>query len=392
MNEAMINPEIVHWARERAGMAPADLAGKLKQKPEKLLEWEQGKSRPSFAQAQKLASQLRVPFGYLFLKEPPEAPLPIPDLRTVGSRVSPELGQNFRDLLNDVLLKQEWFREYQIENGNGKVDFIGCCSLNDDPARVAEDIARTLKVTATVREEAGNWEQYLSMLVQRVESVGILLMRSGIVGSNTSRKLSVEEFRGFAISDEYAPLIFINAADAPAARLFTLIHELAHLWVGNSGISNMPLDEVSEQRHQRKEEIFCNRVAAEFLVPGKALLSDWHTQISLVENCAGLKKRYKVSSMVLARRAYDLGLIPREAYLEFYHSELKKLRSKKSGGGSFSLNLKTRNGVLFSMAVVGAATEGRLLLRDASRLLNINKVSTLNEFAISLNGQSINVG
>ena len=173
MNEAMINPEIVHWARERAGMAPADLAGKLKQKPEKLLEWEQGKSRPSFAQAQKLASQLRVPFGYLFLKEPPEAPLPIPDLRTVGSRVSSELGQNFRDLLNDVLLKQEWFREYQIENGNGKVDFIGRCSLNDDPARVAEDIARTLKVTATVREEAGNWEQYLSMLVQRVESQGL---------------------------------------------------------------------------------------------------------------------------------------------------------------------------------------------------------------------------
>lgn len=141
MNEAMINPEIVHWARERAGMAPADLAGKLKQKPEKLLEWEQGKSRPSFSQAQKLASHLRVPFGYLFLKEPPEVPLPIPDLRTVGSRVSPELGQDFRDLLNDVLLKQEWFREYQIESGHDAVEFIGRCSVNDDPARVAEDIA-----------------------------------------------------------------------------------------------------------------------------------------------------------------------------------------------------------------------------------------------------------
>ncbi|MGO0308723.1 ImmA/IrrE family metallo-endopeptidase [Endozoicomonas acroporae] len=386
MNEAMINPEIVHWARERAGMAPADLAGKLKQKPEKLLEWEQGKSRPSFSQAQKLASHLRVPFGYLFLKEPPEAPLPIPDLRTVGSRVSPELGQNFRDLLNNVLLKQEWFREYQIENGNDKVEFIGRCSLNDDAASVAEDIARTLGVTAALRKGARNWEQYLSLLIERAEAVGILVMRSGIVGSSSNRKLSVEEFRGFAISDDYAPLIFINAADAPAARLFTLVHELAHLWVGNSGISNVPLDDFSERGHQRKEEAFCNRVAAEFLVPGKEFVNDWQAKRSLVENCADLKKVYKVSPMVLARRAYDLGLIPREEYLDFYHAELKKFRNQKGGGGSFNLNLKTRNGVLFSTAVVGAAMEGRLLLRDASRLLNINKISTLNDFAKSLNG------
>nr|MDT0251551.1 helix-turn-helix domain-containing protein [Endozoicomonas sp.] len=125
MTEAMINPEIVHWARQRAGLAPADLADKLKQKPEKLLEWEQGKSRPTFSQAQKLAGQLRVPFGYLFLKEPPVEALPIPDLRTVGSHVSPELGQDFRDLLNDVLFKQECFRDYQLEHGQSRLEFIG---------------------------------------------------------------------------------------------------------------------------------------------------------------------------------------------------------------------------------------------------------------------------
>ena len=390
MNEAMINPEMVHWARKRAGLAPDDLAGKLKQKPERVLEWEQGKSRPSFAQAQKLANHLRIPFGYLFLKKPPVAPLSIPDLRTVGSRVSPELGQNFRDLLNDVLLKQEWFREYQSGSGQNKVEFIGRFSLNADPACVAEDIADTLGITNSLRTDARNWEHYLNLLVDKAEAVGILVMRSGIVGNSSSRKLSVEEFRGFAISDDYAPLIFINAADAPAARLFTLVHELAHLWVGNSGISNMPLDEVSPQG--RQEEVFCNRVAAEFLVPGKALVHEWEVQVSLVENCAKLKKVYKVSPMVLARRAYDLGLIPREKYLEFYCCELKKYRHKKRGGGSFNLNLRTRHGVLFSTAVVEAAMEGRLLLRDASRLLNISKISTFNEFARSLNGQSLNAG
>ena len=388
MNEAMINPEMVHWARKRAGLTPDDLAGKLKQKPEKLLEWEQGKSRPSFAQAQKLANHLRIPFGYLFLQKPPVTPLSIPDLRTVGNRVSPELGQNFRDLLNDVLLKQEWFREYQIDSGQNKVEFIGRFSLSADPACVAADIADTLGITNSL--QARSWEHYLNLLVDRAEAVGILVMRSGVVGNSSGRKLSVEEFRGFAISDDYAPLIFINAADAPAARLFTLVHELAHLWVGNSGISNMPLDEVSPQG--RQEEVFCNRVAAEFLVPGKALVYDWEDQLSLVENCAKLKKVYKVSPMVLARRAYDLGLIPCATYLEFYGRELKKYRHKKRGGGSFNLNLKTRHGVLFSTAVVEAATEGRLLLRDASRLLNISKISTLNEFARSVNGQSLNAG
>ena len=385
MNEAMINPEIVHWARQRAGLAPADLAEKMRKPPEKLIEWETGQSRPTFRQAQKLAGQLKVPFGYLFLKEPPQDTLPIPDLRTIGNTVIPELGQNFRDLLNDILVKQEWFREYQLENGQPKLAFIGSRAMKDNPTDVAADIARTLGITASLRKEATNWENYLSLLIEKAEGAGILVMKSSIVGSNTKKPLAVEEFRGFAVSDDYAPMIFINTADAPPARLFTLIHEMVHLWVGASGISNVPLGDVDSASHQRKEEIFCNQVAAELLVPSDAFVKDWQANSSLADNCLTLRKNYKVSPLVLARRALELELVPKEDYLEFYQSELNKYRDKKGGGGSFNLNLKARNGVLFSSAVVEAAMEGRLLLRDATRLLNISKVSTLNEFAKSLN-------
>ena len=386
MNEAMINPEIVHWARERARLAPADLAEKMNKPPEKLIEWETGQSRPTFRQAQKLAGQLKVPFGYLFLKEPPRDTLAIPDLRTIGSHVAPELGQNFRDLLNDILLKQEWFRDFQLENGQPELAFIGRFSLSNKTEEVAEDIAETLGLTDSLRKKAKNWESYLSLLIEKAERAGILVMKSSIVGSNTKRSLAVEEFRGFAISDEYAPLIFINTADAPSARLFTLMHELTHLWLGASGISNVPLGDADGASHQRREEIFCNQVAAELLVPGNAFLNDWQANTSIVDNCYALKKQYKVSPVVLARRAMDLGLVTREDYLNFYQYELNKYKEKKSsGGGSFSLNLKARNGVLFSTAVTGAAMEGRLLLRDAARLLNISKASTLKDFARTLN-------
>ena len=383
MNEAMINPAIVHWARERAGLECADLANKMKQKPEKLLEWESGKSRPTFKQAQKLASQLKVPFGYLFLSTPPEEKLPIPDLRTIGSTVDPELGQNFRDLLNDVLRKQEWLRDHQIENGQQPLSFIGSHSINDSPTKVAEDIAQTIGTTSSFRDKASNWEQYLSMLIEKVEQAGIAVMRSGIVGSNTRRTLPVEEFRGFAISDQYAPLVFINASDAPSARLFTLIHELAHLWVGTSGISNIPLNKIAKD--ERLEEKFCNAVAAEFLVPALSFVEDWEANRSLFDNCNSLRKAYKVSTMVIARRAFDLRLVPKDEFLALYQSELEKFKKKKSGGGAFNRNLTARNGRLFSSAVVGAAMEGRLLLRDATRLLNISKAGTLREFAKSIN-------
>ncbi|HMM61712.1 MAG TPA: ImmA/IrrE family metallo-endopeptidase, partial [Candidatus Rifleibacterium sp.] len=92
------------------------------------------------------------------------------------------------------------------------------------------------------RGEAANWESFFNILVERSEQAGIIILRSGKVGNNTHRTLDVKEFRGFVIYDELAPFIFINGADAKAAQIFTLVHELAHVWLGASGVSNNGLD------------------------------------------------------------------------------------------------------------------------------------------------------
>jgi Zn-dependent peptidase ImmA (M78 family) len=203
-------------------------------------------------------------------------------------------------------------------------------------------------------------------------------MRSGIVGNNTRRKLDVGEFRGFAISDSLAPVVFINSADAPAARLFTLVHELAHLWLGSSGISN------AAPASTRREEIFCNAVAGEFLAPREAFIGQWEASVSdLPLRLSELAARFHVSTLVIARRALDLGLIDSATYSEHYRAALERFRQLHSGGGNFYRNAGAKNSTRFARAVIAEALGGRLLMRDAARLLGVQPAK-IKEFAEQL--------
>ncbi|MCZ4091700.1 ImmA/IrrE family metallo-endopeptidase [Sinorhizobium psoraleae] len=213
---------------------PLDVvAKKIAVKPERVENWILGDDRPTFRQAQSLSAALHIPFGYLFLKEPPEEKLPIPDLRTVGSDPASRLDSNFRTLLSDVLFKRDWFKEFVGEYDGKEVEFVGKFGLDDDPKEIAADIRVTLYGEAG-EPETPNWEKHLRVLITKAEEAGIWVMRNGVVGSNTHRPLAVSQFRGFAISDPVVPLIFINGKDAPAAQIFTLAHELAHIWLGRA--------------------------------------------------------------------------------------------------------------------------------------------------------------
>jgi Zn-dependent peptidase ImmA (M78 family)/DNA-binding XRE family transcriptional regulator len=373
MTTALISPVVLHWARERARLDPERLAEKAHVNPGKLLLWEQGETKPTFKQALDLANALHIPFGFLFLPQPPEETWPIPDLRTVGDHATDSLSVDLRDVLADVLRKQDWYRDYLLEQGAEPLSFIGRFDLNAPATDIIADLMATLDLRCADREEVKNSEAFLSLLVEKAEAVGVWVMRSGIVGNNTHRILNVQEFRGFAICDDIAPVVFINGKDAKAAQIFTLVHELAHLWIGQSGISNLSLAEPANASHRRTEQL-CNAVAAEVLAPRQILCERWNAQESVDENAVRLVNILRVSSVVVARRAFDLGLIEWPAYSEYYQRQVKRWRQEKkgSGGGDPYRTIPVRNGRRFTEAVVHSAFARSLLLRDAGKLIGVN--------------------
>lgn len=376
MTDAMINEKVLAWAVDRAEIPLDAVAKKVNVKPERLVTWIGGEERPTFRQAQSLSSALHIPFGYLFLKEPPEEKLAIPDLRTVGGDPARKLDLNFRDLLSDVLFKRDWFRDFIRDHSGRELEFIGKFGASDNTRTIAADM-RSVLYGEDGPPKTGNWEEHLRMLIDKAEAAGIWVMRNGIVGSNTHRPLSVSQFRGFAIADRVVPLIFINGKDAKAAQIFTFAHELAHLWLGESGVSNVQLGAADYGVHQKIERK-CNEIAAEFLIPAADFPAQWNAASTLSDNADRLSRSYKVSRIVIVRRALDLGLIDQASYGRFYAIEAARWSdTPATDGGSFHNNLPLRNGQRFTRAVVNQAVSGGMLLRHAASLLNAQPTAIL---------------
>ena len=369
MTEALVSPTLLRWARERAALAPERLAKQLGVQLHLLTNWENGVARPSFRQAEKLAAETHVPFGFLFLSEPPEEPIPFPDLRTLAGDPARRLSADFLDLVHDVRFKQDWFREHLIERGANKLEFVGRFTLDTPVDVVATDIRAVLH-DDTEGAAAANWEQRLITMFERCEDAGIWVIRTGVVGNNTHRPLSVSEFRGFAIADDIAPLIVINGRDARAAQAFTMAHELAHIWLGRSAVSDPGLDRSPKDVPELERR--CNAIAAEVLVPRVAFLRRWNDEQNLVENAEFLSRHFKVSRAVIARRGFDLGKIDWERYRAFWAQESATWGEReKSSGGDYYRTVPVRNGKIFTRAVVTSALRGTMLLRDAGQLLGV---------------------
>ena len=388
MARALITGELLRWARTRAGASIDTVAEKLKVPRADVEAWEADRSQPSFAKARDAAKYLRVPFGYLFLEKPPGETVAIPDLRRIGGEPVEQLGPDFYQVYQDAIAKQNWYREYLLHQGFEALPFVGSRTMNDDPATVAADMRRSLDVTIEWRQQCPNWEAMFRGLVAKTEQTGVLVLRNSIVGNNTHRPLSVQEFRGFALSDPLAPLVFINSADAATAQIFSLAHELAHIWLNISAISNFGLNRSPEGYDPL--EIFCNRVAAEFLVARAEFLERWRRDLTLGQNADALSREFRVSTLVIARRALDLERTTGEQYLRFYERaaearEAAPKKKEKGGGPDFYTLARIRNGSKFAKAVLTEALEGRLLLRDAGQLLSV-KPAKLKELAKELEG------
>ena len=393
MTKAMVTPDLLVWARERRGMELSDLASRLRIKTQVLAAWETGERMPTFRQAQRLSRALYVPFGYLYLREPPIEELPIADFRAIPGRVPSKPTPNLLDLLRDIVGKQQWFQEYKKSVGTEELPFIGHFTTADSEEAVAADIREVIDIDGA-RQQVSNWEEFMRVLTLNAERSGIMVMRSGVVGNNPHRPLDVQEFRGFSISDHISPLIFINGRDFKGAQLFTLAHEMAHIWTGEGGVSN-PDYGLQFKQEDNAVELFCNRVAAETLVPSEDFKSQWSLDnASLDDSLRRLSSYYKVSSMVILRQALDNGLVTDFEYRESYSQMVKQADQTTQAtepGGNFYHTLIARNGTAFTEAVIFSASDGTLMSSEAADMLGV-KVKTLPAIADHFFGSPLNLG
>jgi len=359
MQTLQISPNILRWAADQRGLSLDALVGLLNA-PGKTDEFKAG--RLSIAQTEKLAQKTRIPFGYFFLDTPPaNIERSLPDLRQLPNHAP--LSNDFFDTLDDIERKQQWYKEYLQEHGPQSLDFVGKFSFGAKlPAeQIAEDIQKTLAVKAFDRKQCRDYKAFYSLLSEKIENIGILIFKNSIVKSNTHRSLSVDEFRGFAISDKLAPVIFINGKDSEAAWIFTLAHELAHIWLGESGVSDI----AEKQPNGQSLETYCNQIAAELLTPETEFLAAWEQNPSQFEV---LSKIFKVSKLVVARRALDLGKIGWPKYQAIAEAS-KQIKASK--GGDPYLTYPIRNSKRLTRVIVSNALNGSVMLRDAAKLLNI---------------------
>lgn len=373
-----VNPALLRWARERAALTIGDLAKRFPHYE----QWEQGVAQPTLKQLEQLAQVLHAPIGYLFLSTPPEEPLPIPDFRTLPGR--PE--RPSPDLLDTIYLcqqRQAWYRDFLTREASRPLPFIRSATIKQNPVGVAADIRRRLKFDVEERNQIPTWSEALRRFIEQVEAAGILVMVSGVVGNDPHRKLSVQEFRGFTLVDELAPLIFINATDSKSAQMFTLAHELAHLWLGSGGVSDVQLRTFPDSEIER----WCNQVAAELLVPleeFRRLFSPDEPRRSILDRLA---RHFKVSTLVILRRMAEAGVISREDFWQAYEEELEHLQQferQGEGGGNFYHTLPLRVSRTFAEAVIISALEGQTLFREAYQILGIRKHETFQKFAETL--------
>lgn len=375
MTRVSVNPELLTWARMRAGLQLLDLQRRFIN----LENWETGETQPTLKQLEAFARAVHVPIGYLFLPKPPDEPLPIPDFRTMDGRAVRRPSPNLLDMIYACQERQGWYREFALATREPEVAFVDSIPLSVPPENVAGEMTGILKFDIEARAACRTWEEALRLFIGHADRAGVLVMVSGVVLSNNKRTLDPEEFRGFALSDKRAPLVFINGADSKAGQMFTLAHELAHLWLGSSAISNAGAAPLAGYR---QEEVWCNAVAAELLVPLVALRPVLERGEALDETLPRLARRFKVSTLVILRRLLDVGWLTPPAFDAAWDLERERLHefSSRGGasGGDFYRTTLSRVSRRFARALVESTLEGQTLYRDAFRMLGVAKTETFN--------------
>jgi Zn-dependent peptidase ImmA (M78 family) len=358
-------------------------ASKVPTTPEKLKDWEEGTQQPTVRQAETLAKAYRRPFALFFLPEIPRDFQPLQDFRTKNA--SP-LGTASVFIIREMQQKQAWLHDVYEESGEKPLPFVGSFTLSSSPQQVAKSILSQLEINPSFYSTDSPIREWISKAEQR----GIFISRTSFI--HTRMKIDSEELQGFTIADFYAPFVFINSGDWDAPQLFTLVHELAHIWIAQSGISNATDSLLRGKDKFHPVELFCNEVAANALMPAelmRALPKNTFQSGSTVFKTA---KTIGISSFAFLVRALELNLISLDNYRELKHvadadfkeflrkeAAAKERQKDKKGGPNPYLLLLNKNGRLFTQVVLDAFRSGSLPPAQASNLLK-TKVTSFSKF------------
>ena len=378
-----VNPEVLRWAVERSGIPREHLMKRFKRLP----EWERGTSGPTYSQMHRLADTIRVPSGYLLMSDPPDEKLPVEDLRTFSGGGTQRNSANLIETVYSCKTRQNWYRDFSKDTDAKKPNFVGSVTTKESPAEVAKRMHVTLDLRHNTLWNLGSDDEARRLLIKKMDSAGVLIMSSGVVGNNTRRQLCPDEFRGFTLSDRYAPVIFVNRNITSSEQLFTLATKLAHVWINSSVISNKR--NVEDEKMSTKNN-WCNKVAEQFLAPLQST-----RKLSL----------YKSMPKRSAQMSYLLDASRDVRNVSYFHSHIRPKRSYEDILANMSMSLIERNledsdntttvdkkslrgfypalisrvGMRFAHAVVSRCLGGKMLYQDAYEMLGVSSKEKLLE-------------
>ncbi len=375
MGNVRVNPEIIRWAIIQSDVPKDTLVAKYP----KIDEWLDGEKQPTFSQLKYFSNLVKVPFGLLFLKTPPNIDEINVEFRTINQKLNSNLSKDLRDTILAMDRRKSWMSEYRKKNNYDLIKWNISINYGDSAIEVGSKLRNFFGLNLDWMSCIKTKYEQFKFIRELIESKGTLVMMNGIVGNNTQRVLDIEEFRAFALNDLYAPLIFINRNDTESGMIFSIVHEFIHL------IIDREKDDILFDEDEVVNERIINSFAAEFLVPTTLLIESFYAKEEVYLEVERLSNIFNVSTSVIALKLYKLSLIDVSVQNEilnqanFYYKRSKENRQKREKGGNFYSNTASRISRDFYNTVIHQAESGNIQFNEAYRLLNL-KGNTYDKF------------
>ncbi|MCL2289252.1 MAG: ImmA/IrrE family metallo-endopeptidase [Bacteroidetes bacterium] len=382
-----ISPNIYEWILQTAPLEGID-----DKKISQFHKWKNNEKQPTFNQIEDFSKKTRIPLGYFFLQTPPVEQLPLLNYRTIKSTAKTNPSRELIDIYYHMTAIQDWMRDYLLDSGNDKLSFVGSCKNEKKVENITKSIRKTINLNMDWFTKTRDQSDSFNFLRQCFENAGILIMKNGVVGQNSHRPLDIYEFRAFTLLDEFAPLVFINNKDSTSGQLFSLLHEIAHIWLGLHSFYN---DSYGMTFNISPLETICNAVAAELLVPQQIFINKWDdTNLSVEENTEKLAKFFKCGKTIIIRKALDNKFITNEQYQVFANDIIagfwqRKTKNKKNEGDYYK-TIMSRYSPRFILALANSFQEGKTFFKVVHKLTGTKREifnKFVNEVRERYNGQ-----